>query len=419
MSTPSSNQLPRSFGAVPRTGVIYVMEKAAARGFTAGDPNWVNLGQGAPETGNLPGSPPRLDSIPINMCAREYAPVAGLSRLREAVAELYNRRFRGGKSSQYGPENVAISAGGRAGLTRIAAALDRIHLGHFLPDYTAYEELLELFRDFLPIPILCKDRRLPNAEQLREEIVGRGLGGLLLSNPCNPTGDLVHGENLKKWLELSRELSCAMIFDEFYSHYVYTDDVQPGGANSAAAFVEDVNQDAILIVDGLTKNWRYPGLRLSWTLGPKAVVEAIASAGSFLDGGAPHPIQEAAIPLLEASVAEQEARSIQKEFGRKRKFMLQRLRELGLLIDFEPSGGFYCFASLENLPPQLSNCMDFFHAALAKKVITVPGHFFDVNPGQRRSHLPSRLQQFVRLSFGPSMQEIKLGLERIAKIVHN
>ncbi len=409
--------LPRSFGAVPRTGVIYVMEKAAARGFTAGDRDWVNLGQGAPETGVLPGSPQRLESIPIAVNAREYAPVAGLTRLRQAVADLYNHRYRRGKSSQYRAENVAISAGGRAGLTRIAAALDRIHLGHFLPDYTAYEELLELFRDFIPIPILSPGGRLPSAEKLGQEIVGRGLGGLLLSNPCNPTGDLVRGDELASWVELSRELGCAMIFDEFYSHYVYADDHEAGSAISAAEFVNDVDEDAVLVVDGLTKNWRYPGLRLSWTLGPASVIEGIASAGSFLDGGAPHPIQEAAIPLLKPEVAESEARSIQDEFGRKRAFMIQRMRELGFVLDFEPNGGFYCFASLEKLKPELQNCMDFFHAALEQKVITVPGRFFDVNPGQRRSHLPSRMQNYVRLSFGPSMEELQTGMERIRNLV--
>lgn len=413
--------LPRSFGAVPRTGVIYVMEKAAAAGFTAGDPDWINLGQGAPETGVLPDSPQRLESIPIAVNAREYAPVAGLTRLRQAVADLYNQRFRAGKKSLYGPENVAISAGGRAGLTRIAAALDRIHLGHFLPDYTAYEELLELFRDFIPIPILSPGGKLPAAEHLRKEIVGRGLGGLLLSNPCNPTGDLVEGDELDQWAAQSRELSCAMIFDEFYSHYIYDVDLPPGSARalSAARYVEDVNADPVLIVDGLTKNWRYPGLRLSWTLGPESVIEAIASAGSFLDGGAPHPIQEAAIPLVAPDVAEKEALSIQSEFGNKRRFMIDSMRELGFVFDFEPRGGFYCFASLEKLRPELRNCMDFFHAALKKQVITVPGRFFDVNPGQRRSHLPSRMQEYVRLSFGPSRKELEIGLERLASIVHN
>ena len=44
-------------------------------------------------------------------------------------------------------------------------------------------------------------------------------------------------------------------------------------------------------LDGLTKNWRYPGWRVTWTVGPKSVIEAVASAGSFLDGGGSKPMQ--------------------------------------------------------------------------------------------------------------------------------
>ena len=79
---------------------------------------------------------------------------------------------------------------------------------------------------------------------------------------------------------------------------------------SAAEFVDDVDKDPIVIVDGLTKNWRYPGWRISWTLGPKAVIEAIASAGSFLDGGANHPFQNASLPLLDPKNAAAETLAI-------------------------------------------------------------------------------------------------------------
>ena len=68
---------------------------------------------------------------------------------------------------------------------------------------------------------------------------------------------------------------------------------------SAAGYVEDVDADPVVVVDGLTKNWRYPGFRLSWTVAPKSVIERVSSAGSFLDGGAPHAPQLAALPLLE------------------------------------------------------------------------------------------------------------------------
>ena len=44
--------------------------------------------------------------------------------------------------------------------------------------------------------------------------------------------------------------------------------------------------------------------------------------------------------------------------------------------------------------------------ALAKKVIVVPGEFFDVNPGKRRSQRVSRFRSHVRFSFGPSLETL-------------
>jgi aspartate/methionine/tyrosine aminotransferase len=409
--------LDRIFRPVPRTGVIYVMAEAAARGFHYGHPDWANLGQGAPETGPLPGAAERVQQIALDEGMHEYGPVGGILELREAVAALYNRRYRRGMRSKYTAENVAISPGGRAGLTRIVTALGRINLGHLLPDYTAYEELLEVFRAFIPIPILLRredDFRL-SPERLRELIVGMGLGALLLSNPCNPTGRVVQGEEMRRWVKGCRSMGCALILDEFYSHYIYTG--APGRAVSAAAFVEDVDQDPVVLIDGLTKNWRYPGWRLSWTVGPKSIIERVASAGSFLDGGASHPLQRAALPLLELENAEREAAAIQQAFGAKRALVLERAERMGMEVYGAPEGAFYCFASLEGLPMSLRDGMDFFRAALERNVICVPGGFFDVNPGQRRSHIPSRLRHFVRLSFGPDIATVRAGLERLEAMI--
>jgi aspartate/methionine/tyrosine aminotransferase len=313
---------------------------------------------------------------------------------------------------------VAIAAGGRTALTRLATALGSVHLGHLLPDYTAYEELLSAFRRFVPIPILLRreDGFALTPERMREAVVGTGLGALLLSNPCNPTGQLVAGDDLRAYVEASCEFGCALIVDEFYSHYIY--DRGEGATVSAAEFVEDVDEDPVVVLDGLTKNWRYPGFRLSWTLGPKSVIERVSSAGSFLDGGAPHAPQRAALPLLEADRAEQETKAIQRLFKGKRDEMLTRLEAMGIRVATPPQGAFYCFADLSALPSGLTDGMDFFRAALNERVVCVPGEFFDVDPGKRRGHIESRLKNFVRLSFGPERAQLDRGLSAIERVVN-
>lgn len=421
--SPIQDPLPslQAFRKVPRTGVIYVTNEAAAAGYDPSDPEWSNLGQGQPESGVLPGAPPRLEAVEISPDSHEYAPVPGIWELREAVASYYNQMYRRGMPSLYSAENVAICGGGRASLTRAVASLGQINLGHFLPDYTAYEELLDIFRLVTPIPILL-GREVGyrfTTEDLRREILGRGLAALLLSNPCNPMGKLVAGQDLADWVGIARELDCALLFDEFYSHYIWTE--AAGSENpptvSAARYVEDVDHDPVVLFDGLTKNWRYPGWRVTWTVGPKAVIQAVASAGSFLDGGGSKPLQRAAVPLLDPERVAAETAAIRRAFLPKRQLLIDRARELGFGVDGLPDGTFYLFVSLRDLPHGISDGMAFFRAALEHRVICVPGLFFDVNPGRRRSQRLSRFRQHVRLSFGPPIGEVSRGLDRLESMI--
>ena len=407
------------FRRVPRTGVIFVMHRSRQHGYHPQDPEWANLGQGMPETGPLPGAPPRVEKIHIDPGHQEYSPITGDMELRQKVADLYNALYRQGKASQYTWRNVSIAPGGRAALTRLAAALGNINMGHFLPDYTAYEELLSVFKAFIPIPILLdpdEAYQVPLAH-LKKEILGRGLKALLVSNPCNPTGQLVEGERLRRWVKMAREFGCSLILDEFYSHYIYTDygNGYPPKMVSAAQYVEDVNSDPVILVDGLTKNWRYPGWRLSWTLAPEEVINAVASAGSFLDGGPNHPFQAPALDLLDLEYVYQETQAVQAHFRRKRDYMLRRLRAMGITVEAEPMGTFYVWANLSRLPAPLNDGLGFFRAGLEEKVITVPGIFFDVNPDQRRSH--GRYGNYTRISFGPEMEVLERGLDAIERLI--
>lgn len=409
-----------SFRSVPKTGVIYVTTEAAKRGFSYQDPTWANLGQGAPEVGPLAGEQGSEDLVlrGDDHVQNEYAPVVGVTALRQAVADLYNTLFRTGKASQYTFENVAISSGGRAGLTRIIAAQGDVHIGHMIPDYTAYEELLTTFKGFTPIPLLLDEGTgyALTSLELQRMIQKLGLRAVLLSNPCNPTGQVMRGKELESAVSVARDEQCSLIVDEFYSHYIYgTDAYEQPNIVSAARFVEDVNRDPMIILDGLTKNWRRPGWRISWTLASKDVIERIASAGSFLDGGAPHPLQCAAVSLLNPALVCENTVRLQEHFSKKRTFMLERLASMNIEVAHPPQGSFYVWAKLDALPEKLRNGMDLFHACLEEKVIIVPGEFFDVNPGKRRKNIAYR--NYARISFGPSVATLRTGLDSLERVL--
>jgi aspartate/methionine/tyrosine aminotransferase len=402
------------FRDVPYMGVIYVVAEAMKLGYDGDHPDWCNLGQGMPEIGELPDAPPRASRVDIDLRDLAYGPVSGIPELRQRVAELYNRWYRQGKASQYAAENVAITAGGRLALTRAVWALAEIRLGYFTPDYTAYEDLIggipRIQAVHVPLPAETGFAIAP--AELAARVDAEGIQALLLSNPCNPTGRVVHGEELAAWVAMARERRTALLFDEFYSHFVWV----TGAPVSAARAIEDVNRDPVLVVDGLTKSYRYPGWRCGWTLGPRDWIETLTCSGSALDGGASRWQQRAALELVLPDHAAREAEAMRRAFRPKRDLMVSRLRDLGIRIPREPEGTFYCWGGLENLPAPLDDGFEFFRAALEHRVITVPGEFFDVNPRRERTG-PSRLKKWMRFSFGAPMPVVARGLDRLARML--
>lgn len=408
----------RVFRDLPFMGVIRVNNEAMKHGWRMGDPNWSNLGQGQPEVGVMAGAPPRFDSLKIELGDHAYGPVEGVPELREAVAAHYNRLYRKGQKSQYTAENVAIASGGRLALSRIGATLDNNRLGYFTPDYTAYEDLMTTFTRIDPFRIELKPEdgfRIAPTE-LERLVVDHDLGALLISNPCNPTGVVVQGDELAAWVDLARRNDVALLMDEFYSHFIFKDGVPGSGPVSTAAFVEDVNEDPVIIVDGLTKCYRYPGWRVGWVVAPKNVIHNLTAAGSFLDGGPSRPIQRAAIAVLEPSRADQETNALRAVFAEKQQITVERLTAMGVTFPARPESTFYVWGDVSGLPGPISTGEGFMRHGIRHRVMSVPGDYFDVNPHRAREG-ESPLKSFVRFSFGPPKDNLVAGLDRLAEMV--
>ncbi|GEM09852.1 aminotransferase, classes I and II [Rhodotorula toruloides] len=494
-----------------QTGVIYVSDRAMKNGWSAGDPEWANFGQGAPEgklhkqdmvpsfaeanqhfltVSHIDGSSPRPDTIKLSDLSaaygsdvNEYAPTTGMRELREAVAKYYNETYRKGKPSQYTADNVCIVPGGRAGLTRVAAVVGDVFVCYSIPEYTSYDQLLSSFKRLVPIPTTLKeeDAYHLNVENLAEMIHNMGITCVFLSNPHNPTGQVIYGDELKRMVEMARK-GTTMVLDEFYESYVY--DLGEGAKVSAAEYIEDVNQDNVILINGMTKCWRLPGWRVCWVVGPESLIKALGQSGGFLDGGAPHPLQAAAIPLLDPARFDGDRIALQNLFRTKRDYVLKRLRDMGFVIEHPPTATFYLWLDLSSLPKPLNSGLVFFEEALKEKVIVVPGQFFDLSqfflspfspspslfsvssfffffffffsssfssklplnllharqtpltgafchllsweprnailtsfPSRRRNLLDSPCDHFVRLSFGPPMPEIERGMDNLERLI--
>ena len=365
-----------------------------------------------------------------------YGPVAGIKELREKIANYYNEMYRKDKESQYTYENVMIAPGGRGAVSRALASMREGQCGYFLPDYTAYQEALSIFAPIQPVCMLQKyfERPLMPSTDFEEQVSFMGLSCVLLSNPVNPTGQVLEGDELKNYVSVARKHSCCIIMDEFYSHYYYDhskkvgdvglglgddphNNPEPFPSVSSARYVEDVDEDPIIIINGLTKSWRVPGVRICWCVAPKDVITTMTACGSFLEGGANHPYQKWALPLMEMDYIKQDALALQKHFLAKRDYMIKSLTNIGIFEFWKPETTFYIFAYIGDLPHPINDCDCFVDECLKEKVIMVPGNSFDIDPKNRRNLDIQPYSKFVRISYGPPMEELERGIAGITRVV--
>ena len=136
-----------------------------------------------------------------------------------------------------------------------------------------------------------------------------------------------------------------------------------------------------------------------------------------MDGGTNAPFQIAAVPMLKPDLVRKEMAALQKHFREKRDYVVKRLRTMGFVIKYVPDSTFYLWLNLEGLPAPIADGLNFFQACLEEKVIVVPGIFFDLNPARRRDLFDSPCHHFVRFSYGPRMDALKMGCDGIERVI--
>ena len=174
----------------------------------------------------------------------------------------------------------------------------------------------------------------------------------------------------------------------------------PGpGPVSAAAYVEDVNQDPVLIFDGLTKSFRYPGWRLGWVVVPEDLLSAVERLAQNLFISAPNISQRSAVAAfdchdeLEANVA---------GYARNRELLMRELPKVGLGNLAPADGAFYIYVDIGTLT---NDSADFCRRLLNETGVAVtPGIDFDAEQGATT----------IRISFAGPEGDIALAAARLA-----
>ena len=402
MSTDSDSQAPararvsRRIAAIAESATLAVDAKAKAMaqeglpviGFGAGEPDFA--------------TPSYIVEAAIS-AAREprshrYSPAAGLPELREAISMKTARD--GGY--EVDPGNVLVTNGGKQAVYQAFAAIvdpgDEVLLP--APYWTTYPETVRLAGG-TPVEVFAGPEAgyLVTVDQLEAALTPR-TKALLLCSPSNPTGAVYTREQIIEIGQWALRRGVWVITDEIYEHLTY------GGHETThilAAVPELAN--TTIVLNGVAKTYAMTGWRVGWMTGPRDVIKAATNLQSHLTSNVANVSQRAALTALTSDLDAVEEMKV--AFDRRRKLIVEMLREIDGLVVPEPFGAFYVYPSVAGLlgrsfRGRTSNTS----AELAQfileevEVAVVPGEAFG----------PSG---FMRLSYATSDEAITEGVGQI------
>jgi len=318
-----------------------------------------------------------------------YTPAVGLRELREAIADHYLRQFE----VQVDPRRILVTPGASGALQLILAMLvdpgSQVLMAD--PGYPCNRNFVLLFEgEPVMVPVDAQQHYQLSAELL-EQYWGERTSCVMVASPSNPTGTVITQRKLDSMLNKVRDRGGQLIVDEIYQSLWYEEAPQ-----TALALGEDV-----FVINSFSKYFGMTGWRLGWLVAPEEAVGYLDTLAQNLFLSAPTPAQHAALTAFQP-----ETQTIlehrRQEFQRRRDFLLPALRGLGFDISLEPQGAFYLYANCGRIT---QDSYTFATDLLEKAGVAItPG----VDFGRHKA------AQHVRFAYTTSMQQLQLGVERIA-----
>ncbi len=178
----------------------------------------INLAQGFPD---FPSSPRLIELVGQYMRKgfNQYAPMPGVPALRERIAEKIEALY----AVQVDPiPEITITAGGTQALFTAISAF--VHPGDEViilePAYDSYRPAIELAGGIVKAYELSPPDYQPDWEQLKK-LISVHTKMIIINTPHNPTGTILHKEDMERLELLLRDTNILVLSDEVYEHLVF------------------------------------------------------------------------------------------------------------------------------------------------------------------------------------------------------
>ncbi|MCB5409367.1 pyridoxal phosphate-dependent aminotransferase [Pseudogemmobacter faecipullorum] len=312
-----------------------------------------------------------------------YTVALGLPELRAGIAKLYKDWY----GVDLDPARVVVTPGSSGAFllafTALFEAGERVGLGE--PGYPSYRQILRaLSLEPVGIPASLENRLQPVAADLE----GKGLDGLIVASPGNPSGTMLNHEALSSLIGWAEKAGVPFISDEIYHGLHYGD---------RAVSALEISQNA-WVINSFSKYFSMTGWRIGWMVVPEDQIRRVERLAQNMFICPPHASQIAALAALD-SIDEMEAN--RAVYAENRRLMTEGLREAGFRNFAPPDGAFYIYADVSDLT---RDSLAFAGEILEQAGVAVtPGLDFD----------PLRGGQTLRFSYARATADIIEGLRRL------
>jgi aminotransferase len=374
----------------------------------------VNLGQGFPDFA-APEDIKQAATEAIAADRNQYAITWGTKDFRDAIVKKTKWFLDLDVDAE---TEITVTCGSTEGM--IAGMLATVDAGEevvvFEPFYENYAPDA-ILSDAVPRHVLLRqtsDGWNFEPDELRAAFNER-TKAIIICNPNNPTGKVFTRVEMEFIADLCKEFDALCFTDEIYEHIIYKDELQDGENPKSKIqnpkLIEHISMAQIdgmrertVIVNSLSKTYSVTGWRVGYCIAPPDITNAIRKVHDFLTVGAAHPLQAAGAYAL--SLPESYYVELQKEYQRKRDFIVPILQNAGFKCDF-PNGAYYVMCDISNFG--FDDDVEFTKYLIREiGVAVVPGSsfYYDASLGAQQ----------VRFCFCKKDETLDAAAERLAKL---
>lgn len=323
-----------------------------------------------------------------------YTAPAGMTSLREAIAEDFGRR----RGIEIHPDEVIVSPGGKPVLFFPTMALiepgDEVIYPN--PGFPTYEAMIKVAGGVAVAVPLLEENNFSFDLATFDKLVNERTKLIILNSPSNPTGGVIPLADLEHIAAQAKKYNCWVMSDEIYARIIYDGLTAPSIATLPGM------KERTIIVDGFSKTYSMTGWRLGYGIMPRELAARVDLLLTHSVGSTAHFTQFAG---LEAVIGPQDMVDVMvTEYQHRRDVIVDGLNSIPGFICQKPQGAFYAFPNIRGTG---MNSTDLANLILEKAgVALLPGSSF----GQYG-------KGYLRLSYANSIENIEKALVRIRAIL--